>query len=52
MSEFVLKIKVPIKELLISASNSYFNNREYLKPNFTTKCERYRTGIDNHKYMP
>lgn len=49
MSEFVLKMKVPIYEMFISASNSYKNNRQFV--NGKSPCQRYRTGEDNFEYM-
>ena len=49
MSEFVLKMKVPINEMFISASNSYKNNRHMVVGK--SPCERYRTGEDTHEYM-
>lgn len=49
MSEFVLKMKVPIYEMFISASNSYKNNRHMVVGK--SPCERYRTGEDTHEYM-
>lgn len=48
MSEFVLKVKVPIYEMFISASNSYKNNRDMLYGK--SPCERYRTGQDLFEY--
>lgn len=55
MSEYVTSIllkkeNIQIKELLISASNSYTNNIKFLDKNFVTKCEMYRSGKKNYKY--
>ena len=55
MSEFVTSILIKnpnlkIKELLISASNSYTNNKNFLDKNFVTKCEMYRSGKKDFKY--
>lgn len=55
MSEFVTSILIKnpnlkIKELLISASNSYSNNKNFLDKNFVTKCEMYRSGKKDFKY--
>jgi len=49
MSEFVLKLKVPIYEMFISASNSYKNNRDMVFGK--SPCQRYRTGEDTFEYM-
>lgn len=49
MSEFVLKMKVPIYEMFISASNSYKNNRNMVFGK--SPCQRYRTGEDTFEYM-
>lgn len=55
MSEFITSIiiknpKLEIKELLISACNSYSNNKYFLDKNFVTKCEMYRSGKKDFKY--
>lgn len=50
MSEYVLQLKVPIKELLISACNSYANNRHLVRDDVRTKCSMYRTGEDYFDY--
>ena len=55
MSEYITNIllkkeNIQIKELLISASNSYTNNIKFLDKNFVTKCEMYRSGKKDFKY--
>lgn len=55
MSEYITSIllkkeNIQIKELLISASNSYTNNIKFLDKNFVTKCEMYRSGKKDFKY--
>lgn len=55
MSEFITSILIKnpnleFKELLISACNSYHNNKQFLDKNFVTKCEMYRSGKKDFKY--